>query len=695
VHAITSRCTTYVCWGSVEKYDSWGSVRARRTRPTRQTTRAENSKPPAIFTCARPIAVKFQIGYESGLPLRVTLALWFGYCEDVTDASCYHAHFLYKLHRLTILDSAHSPRFAFEALAMDRPGGRAHPLTFRVMRLTATTPSRRPTLPFVGDAAASPPDAFLRAAPRHEGEGAPAAVGTVSILPASFGSIYAAETFRSYISTYNMSANVVRAVAVSVEIQTATQRRVTLVPARPAQNLRPRDAISHVVSAPLPELGVHVLVCSATYVDETGAPRHLRQLFRFNVLPPLEPFVNVIPLHRNWLPSAHQPQSPLASSTNPRRPAAFAPPARQSAQFLVDLRVLNTMPVPVYITSATLIANPPYSVVAHLVRSDDPAAPDPNSLSAPFHPVPVDSGTDSDSDSVVPACTINNDIGGFHPGEFSKIPLRAASTGVGDTRNFLFYVARSIDPQDSAATATAMQPPPDHHLVRTDTVRSPRPSAHVPIPAPARSKSLVSTLSDPLRSPFTAALALASSPSSRGPRNVAATTSPREGGSVGGEGSIISGGGSTNITADTAVPRREIGCFSLAWHSGSGERGRMDNVIAAFEPVLQVTDVELRVSAVPQDIYVQTPFAALCVIRNNSAKALRLYLQVRRDLVGEIVPFGISGVSLGKLAAASSTECLVTLIPLTRGQHSISGLRVVDIDTQRSFNAEPPVVSVI
>jgi hypothetical protein len=245
------------------------------------------------------------------------------------------------------------------------------------MRLTAATPSRRPPVPFICSKRLSPdcPDLFTREAPTCEGEGAPACVGSVVILPASFGSIYASETFRSVVSTFNISPLAVQAVSVTIEIHTSSQRRIGLVAVRPALNLPSREALTHVIEVPLPELGVHALLCAATYLDRAGVPRTLRQVFRFNVLPPLEPFVNVIPLHRGRTASIppHSAGGVCDGATH-RISQSKEVVDGQMAQFLVDLRVLNTMPVPVYITSAKLEANSLYTIVRPLIRPDDPSA---------------------------------------------------------------------------------------------------------------------------------------------------------------------------------------------------------------------------------------------------------------------------------------------------------------------------------
>lgn len=500
------------------------------------------------------------------------------------------------------------------------------------MRLTVPTPSRRPSLPFT---CASPPpdtpDAFLRSVPSFEAEGAPASVGTLTVLPSSFGSIYASETFRSFISTYNFSDRPVHAVALAIEVQTSSQRRISLVSTRAGENLPPRAAISHVVTTPLPDLGVHVLVCSASYLDRTGAARTLRQLFRFNVLPPLEPSVSVVPLHRL---RAERPFETRPAS--PRKPANMA-------QFLVDLRIANTMPVPVYITSAQLAPGPEYRIVRSLIRPDDDAAPPEyyDLLGGASSGISVDNATAAATDTIL-------------------LPPRAASMSVGDTRNFLFYVARTLGTEELpdgdgtpsfASPRLTSTPRPDSSL------NASRGSATEASPAPSVTVSRQSV--------------------------------------AGGDGDGLSKSGSTaSQAAVSPAARREIGSFSLRWFSGTGEEGHMENVIVAYEPPSRVAAIELVIAAVPQDVRVQIPFAARCVARNNGPKPVRLYLQVRRDLVGEIVPVGISGISLGEVAPDGATECLLTLIPLTRGEHSISGLRVVDIDSRQSYSADMAAVTV-
>lgn len=388
-------------------------------------------------------------------------------------------------------------------------------------------------------------------------------------------------------------------------------------------------------------------------MDRTGTPRTLRQLFRFNVLPPLEPFVNVVPLHRRRGLVPHHPDVSLPV------PAANLHSSTM-AQFLIDLRILNTMPVPVYITSVRLEATTGYTIVMPLLRSDDPAA-EVGALDSPPGRRPGEVAEAVQSDPCLEGTL----------GDGKSPPLRAASTGVGDTRNYLFYVARPLDASERPfTTALPTQPgkststPVGIGMQRTDNSSFTYPPlVNEASPAPNAANSRRDTLITDTENP----------PSEQ-------SVDP-----------VVS-----RIQSIVQEPqRREIGYFSLRWHSGAGERGEMENVIAAFEPVSKTAGIELRIAAVPQDVRMQVPFAARCIARNNSTKPVRLYLQVRRDLVGEIVPVGISGISLGEVRPDDTVECLLSLIALSRGQHSISGVRVVDIDSRQSFNAEPPVIAVL
>lgn len=500
------------------------------------------------------------------------------------------------------------------------PAARPSALTMNVMRLTSPLPQLTNPLPFIpstiSESTSTPSDELLTNIPPWEGEGAPCGVGYLSVLPSSLGSIYASETFRSFLSVFNASSDPAHNVALTVHIQTASQRIVPLLDTgkNPRPVLQPRASINNIVKAKLPELGVHKLFCSASYDDPlstTGQLRTLQQVFRFNVLPPLEPSLSVIPLYRG-----------LESFSFP------PPAARLTSNFvhyLVDLRVLNAVPVPVYETEATFVPKPPFRVQKLLGDSA-------NAFAVP----------DSDLDPEEAACVL---------------PIRNASMGVGDTRNFLFHVYRALSDSDVDGISSAL----------AKTTLSSASASNITKPSLQRTDGIVSKGANPVRS---------ASEAPPGSARHGQHWRPPDSGKV-----------------ESAA--KEMGHLTISWRSAHGEVGHLDNVVTAFEPTFRHHDIEVAIYAVPEEIHTHRPFLARCAARNNTTRAVRLYLQVRRDLVGEIVPVGVSGVSLGEVQPGCTVRCSITLIPLARGQHSISGVRVVDIDTNMSYKADPPMLSVL
>lgn len=481
------------------------------------------------------------------------------------------------------------------------PSSYPHPLTLSVMRLSTPLPQTTPGIPFTS--VPTCPSALLsQAQPPWESEGTLCGVGHLTVVPSSFGSIYASETFRSFVSVFNQTTDPVHYISISVQIQTSSQRLISLLDTSqdPRQVLEPRGSINNIVKLPLPELGVHKLLCAVTYRTLSSSPtamRTLRHTFRFNVLPPLEPSCIVRPL------SSALSTLPFSSNLN-----------SNLIQYLVELRILNAVPVPVYITDATFVPKPPFCV-----RSLIPDAPPPSELSE----TALDAGI---------------------------IEPRNASLGVGDVQTFLFQVYcphenlqidSLTDNLNRLSTSTSELP--GGALRRTDKLasRNLRPMA-----------TSISTLGETRRKRY------------------------------------ISESFTTRKTP------RVMGHMTISWRSALGEVGHLDNVVTAEEPVIQRNDVEICIYSIPERIEVHQPFVAKCAARNNMEKAVRLYLQVRRDLVGEIVPVGISGVSLGEVKPGSIAKCTITLIALSRGQHNVSGVRVVDVDSSEIYKADAPVVSV-
>jgi hypothetical protein len=103
-------------------------------------------------------------------------------------------------------------------------------------------------------------------------------------LPPNFGKTYMGETFSSYISAFNHSLGDVTAVGLKAELQTKTKRNTLLdTTATPLPCFSAADNRDFVVEAQLRELGTHILVCSAQYVNAFGEKKAFRQFFKFQV----------------------------------------------------------------------------------------------------------------------------------------------------------------------------------------------------------------------------------------------------------------------------------------------------------------------------------------------------------------------------------------------------------------------------
>lgn len=494
--------------------------------------------------------------------------------------------------------------------------GRSGSLVFNVMRLTTPLPSSRPGLGAASAEAvvrdeysrhSSCPDALLRSVPKWEGEGTACGAGSTSVLPLSMASIYASETFRCLLAMYNTGSSPVTNVTVHVELDNdATTLHETLYDSRAnaKEVLESKACETHVLNAHLPEPGMHVLKCTATFIDDIRQIRTFRQFYRFNVLAPFEPSVSVIPLGSRLSPTNNNSNNYLSNLNNQHS-------TTNQRHFLVELKLLNATPAPIYIESVHVKPMPEYT--AKQLEADQQAP-----------------GGASRNNNNADEALIDHD---------TELPYaRRASLSAGDTRSFLFLVSRSKDDLDDASASI-------------------RQSA---------SHASISELRNPLVN---------------GTKN---------------RNSLDSSTGSGSFPNGTTRRRREIGSLAVNWRSSLGESGVfMNGASVAYEPRRKVSDVELSIVAVPHTIVSQHPFAATCCVRNNSDVPVRLYLQVRRDQVSEIVPMGVSGVALPEILPGHTTQCSLSLLPLRPGQHAISGIRVFDMGNKKSYHADPPVITVL
>jgi len=122
--------------------------------------------------------------------------------------------------------------------------------------------------------------------PHSDAEGCPS---ENLLLPTGFGNIYLGETFTAYISACNTSGSRLMRLEIRAEIQTGT-KRVPLLDGKPETVLAQFESnqqVDYIVSHELKEAGVHIMICSGSYLDASGEEKKVRQYFKFQVQKPL------------------------------------------------------------------------------------------------------------------------------------------------------------------------------------------------------------------------------------------------------------------------------------------------------------------------------------------------------------------------------------------------------------------------
>jgi len=159
-------------------------------------------------------------------------------------------------------------------------GGVGEALSFKVMRLNR--PNFYTAAPSVGLSLLGVP----------QPGGASVGIGNSNTLcfAAGFGNIYLGETFQAYVSACNNGGEQLARLEVRAEIQTGTKRLPLLDAQTPNSLLASfgaRQCVDYVVSHELKEAGVHIMICSATYLEASGQEKKVRQYFKFQVQKPL------------------------------------------------------------------------------------------------------------------------------------------------------------------------------------------------------------------------------------------------------------------------------------------------------------------------------------------------------------------------------------------------------------------------
>lgn len=453
-----------------------------------------------------------------------------------------------------------------------------HAINLRVMRLVDPLPTT--TNPPLINLEKAFSDASLQ-----EKEGVPCGVGTLSVLPSSFGAVHGSEVFRSLISLFNKTSGPLKISSLIVDLQTSSMRTISVLKMHDPCILQSKHGFNKVACVALRETGTHVLTCAATYMEgETS--RMLRQFFRFNVLPPNTPKQTASLL-------CHSPYH------NPD-PNYFTSPGYHS---LVELRMINNSSTTIYVLGTDFMPKAPFQFSPCLRQE-----------------LPVEN-----------EATENQTVANPRTGRY-------ATLNKGDICTVTFQVRFKGDEN------------PIHEDGPFST-----PSA--------KASPLTESETDSL--PYTVDSTAISSPSLM------------------------------TLRDPELFKRHDFGRVSVSWRSALGEKGLLRTSLMMSEPKPQQSGIEVCISSVPRRIYVHRTFTARCQVRNNSDKSARLYLQVRRDLVGEIVPVGVSGMTLGVVSPGDRVDCAIPMIPLGKGLHSLSGFRVIDVESNVIYKAKAASVTVL
>ncbi|CAD6195309.1 unnamed protein product [Caenorhabditis auriculariae] len=127
-----------------------------------------------------------------------------------------------------------------------------------------------------------------------------------------------------------------------------------------------------------------------------------------------------------------------------------------------------------------------------------------------------------------------------------------------------------------------------------------------------------------------------------------------------------------------------IGKLDMSWRTSMGERGRLQT-----SPLQRIApgygDVRLSIEETPACVPVRTPFQILCRLYNCSERSLDLQLRLDQVENKQLVFCTPSGTTLGQLAPSQHVDFKLDVFPVTVGFQSISGIRITDGFTKRTY----------
>nr|XP_039260006.1 trafficking protein particle complex subunit 13-like [Styela clava] len=125
-----------------------------------------------------------------------------------------------------------------------------------------------------------------------------------------------------------------------------------------------------------------------------------------------------------------------------------------------------------------------------------------------------------------------------------------------------------------------------------------------------------------------------------------------------------------------------IGKLDIVWKTALGERGRLQTSQLQRPPISH-SDIRIDVKSVPSEVVAMDSFKMSCQVTNCSERPKNLSVSFKNQT--NILWKGISGFNLRKLEPKCSTSVDFDLLPITPGLLGVSGLRITDIEIDRTY----------
>jgi hypothetical protein len=107
-------------------------------------------------------------------------------------------------------------------------------------------------------------------------------------LPTAFGTVHLGESFSGFVVVNNEAPFAVRDARLRVEMQTASAARFPLADVSASEPLKSQGTLETLVTHELKEIGLHALVCTVSYLEQTSldaepTQRSFRKVYKFQV----------------------------------------------------------------------------------------------------------------------------------------------------------------------------------------------------------------------------------------------------------------------------------------------------------------------------------------------------------------------------------------------------------------------------